>query len=291
VLALHDGALRELAKIEWNVASYTHGFGLAIGDLDGDQRPEIVTTGFLFDGTTEHGFVRTWNYDKSLVLRAETRLAGTAAASIRINDVAVGDLDGDGRVEIVTAGRVGPYRTDGTNDDLDARRERGDLAIFDGATLEVRARTEWIEGSSLRLRTVAVANLDGDGPPELIAGGQFGDGKPCLAVFALRGKTIVKRAQAIGDASGETKDLLVVGTRIIATGPSGAKPARQGDVAIWRFANEQLVREDELVSANGIETRARAAVVGPDGKVLTIGHAKTSAAMVGQLLSWPISTR
>jgi hypothetical protein len=289
VLSLRDGTLRELAKIEWNVATYTHGFGLAIGDLDGDQRPEIITTGFLFDGTTEHGFLRTWKFDKSLVMRAETRLAGTAAASIRINDVAIGDLDGDGRNEIVTAGRIGPYRADGTNDDLDARRERGDLAIFDGATLEMRARTEWLEGSSLRLRTVAIANLDGT--PAMIAGGQFDSGKPCLAVFALRDKTIAKRAQAFGDAAGEIKDLLVSGTRIIATGPSGAKPARQGDVATWRFANDQHVREDEVVSANGVETRARAAVIGPDGHVMTIGHAKTSAAMVGQVLSWPISTR
>lgn len=292
VLALHDGALRELAKVEWNVATYTHGFGLAIGDLDGDKRPEIVTTGFLFDGTTEHGFVRSWSYDKSLVLRGETRLAGTIDASVRINDVAIGDVDGDGRAEIVTAGRVGPFRPDGTNDDLDARRERGELAVIDGATLELRVRHEWLEGSSLRLRTLAIANLDGQRGAEIVAGGQFDAvGKPCLAVFAYRDREVTLRTQTVGDAAGEIKDLLVAGTRIIATGPSGAKPARRGDVATWRFEGGALVRETEVVSTNGIETRARAAVVGPDGGVMTIGHAKASASMIGQVLSWPISTR
>jgi len=294
VLALRDGKLRELAKAEWNVATYTHGFGLAIGDIDGDKRPEIATTGFLFDGTTEHGFVRTWSFEKSaLVMRAETKLAGTADASVRINDVAIGDLDGDGRAEIVTAGRVGPFRPDGTNGDLDARRERGDLAIFDAATLQMRARKEWIEGSSLRLRTVAIANLDGEGVPEIVAGGQFdGDGKPCLAVFALRDREITMRAHAAGEGRGEIKDVLVSGARIIATGPSGVKPARQGDVSTWRFEHDQLVREQELVSTNAaIETRARAAVLAPDGHVLTIGHAKSSTAMIGQMLSWPIAGR
>jgi hypothetical protein len=81
----------------------------------------------------------------------------------------------------------------------------------------------------------------------------------------------------------------VASGRIIATGPSGKKGERQGDVSTWRLAGDQLRMEKEVVSANAIETRARAAVLAPDGHVLTIGHAKTGSQMIGQLLAWPVT--
>jgi hypothetical protein len=82
---------------------------------------------------------------------------------------------------------------------------------------------------------------------------------------------------------------VISGSHIVATGPNGAKPARQGDVATWRFEAGQLVRDAEVISVQGTETRTRAVAIAPDGHVLTIGYVKTSAAIVGQLLSWPVS--
>ncbi len=255
VLALRGGTLHEVAKAEWNLARYTHGYGLAIGDLDGDHRPEIVTTGFSFDGTRERGFVRVWSHD--LTLEREATLGGDA--SLRLTDVAIGDADGDGRADIAVAGRSGPYRADGTNGDLAQRAETGELAVFD-AVLELRARHAWHDGSTLRLRAVAIA----DG--HVIAGGQFdADGRPCLAVFELHGDTLVMRAHALGDGRGDLRDLVVADGRILATGPAGElKPSHE--LAMWRYDGGELHRE--LVTD--------AVVRGPDGSIVTI-RSPTSA--------------
>lgn len=56
VLALRDGALHELAKVEWNAATYTHGTDVVI---DGGT---IRTLGVEFDGRAEHPFTRTWAF-------------------------------------------------------------------------------------------------------------------------------------------------------------------------------------------------------------------------------------
>jgi hypothetical protein len=91
-------------------------------------------------------------------MQADTKLSGEAGDSVRINDIAIADVDADGRADIVSVGRSGPYHPDGTNDDLAERRETGDVAVLDGKTLELRARKSWLDGSSLRLRSVAIAN-------------------------------------------------------------------------------------------------------------------------------------
>jgi hypothetical protein len=257
VLALQDGKLRELARVEWNAATYTHGFGLAIGDLDGDHRPEIVTSGFFFDGTVEHGFVRSWSYaGNALTLRAEQRLPGTLDASVRINDVAIGDIDGDGRIEVVTAGRTSPYRAE--KHDLDERDEHGDLAVFDGTTLLLRTRTSWRQGATLRLRAVDIANLDDEDGAEIVTGGQFDpDGKPCLAVFDMHDGAIAMRTFAAGEGAGEIKDVFVEDSQIIASGPVGTKAEHRDGVTKWRLVDDQLVLEQKDVAV--------VAVVGPHG--------------------------
>ena len=256
VLTLQGGTLRELARSEWNLATYTHGFGLAIGDLDGDHRPEIVTSGFFFDGTVESGFVRSWSYaNGALALRAEAKMPGTPDASVRINDVAIGDLDGDGHVDVVTAGRTSPYHPE--KGDVDERDEHGDLAVFDGATLRLETRTRWRKGATLRLRALEIANR------ALVTGGQFDtDGKPCLAVFEMRDGQLAMRAFAAGEGAGEIKDVFVDGSRIIASGPVCAKPERRDGVTTWRLAGDELVHEAETVAV--------AAVVDPDGRVENI---------------------
>lgn len=83
--------------------------------------------------------------------------------------------------------------------------------------------------------------------------------------------------------------VLLVARRVVADPQLDHKPGRQGNVGAWRVEKGQIVRDASVVSRNGDETRTRAVVVVPSkdgGKVLTIGHAKNSAAMVGQLLEW-----
>jgi len=303
VFDLAGGKLMKRAEAEWQHGQYTHGYGLAVADLDGDRKPEIVSSGFQFDGTNETGYVRVWSMTKgTLALRAETTLDGQGSPSMRVNDIAIGDLDGDGHPEIVVAGRHSPLKTEDTKEHLDLRREVGDLSVlaFTADKLALKTRYSWTKGTSLRLRTVVVADLDGDHHADIVTGGQYdADGKPALALFGYDAGKIVLRDDASSTAegvTGEVKDLVVAGqgagARVVATGVSGDKPGRHGDVASWRLDHGKLVADSAIVSRNGEETRARAIVVVP-GKggstVLTIGHAKTKTAMVGQVLSWNLT--
>jgi hypothetical protein len=292
VFGLAGGTLVKRAEIEWRDGRYTHGYGLALADLDGDKKIEIVSAGFQFDGTRETGFVRVWSYDKQLAVRAKIALDGQGSASMRINDVAIGDLDGDRKPEILVGGRHGPLKS-ADSKFLDRRREHGDLTVltFANNALATRTRFSWSKGTSIRVRSVAIADLDGDQRTEIIAGGQYdADGKSALAVFALDAGKLVLRDDAsstIEGVTGEVKDLVVANQRVLATGVIGDKPGRHGDVAAWRLAGGKLVRDSAIVSRNGDETRARAVVVA-GSKVLTIGHARTGGTMIGQLLEWTL---
>lgn len=304
VLGLRDGAVKHLAEAEWNTVEYTHGYGLDVGDLDGDGKLEIVSAGFQHDGARETGYVRVWSMARGgLRLRSETILDGVGEASMRINAVAIADLDGGGAAEVVVAGRRGPLKTEETKEDHAKRTETGDLVVLaltaDG--LRPVARYAWKKGTTTRLRAAVVADLDGDGRPEIVTGGQHdAGGEATLGLFSFeRGeRELVLRQDAsrlVEGAEGEVKSLFVdgegPGARVITSGPIGDKPGRQGHVASFRLRNGELVREAAMVSRNGDETRVRAAVVvpGPQGStVLTVGHAKKSAAMVGQVLEWKL---
>lgn len=302
VFGLDGGRLVLRAEQTWRLGEYTHGYGLATGDLDGDGRLEIVTGGFQRAGASETGFVRVWSLRQgALVLRGQLTLDGEGAPSARVNDLAVGDVDGDGRPEIVVAGRRGPLKT-ADSKDLAKRREAGDISVlaFTGGALTARARYAWTKGTSMRLRTVVVVDLDGDRRNEIVAGGQYdADGKQSLALFGFDGGKLVVRHDASSTAAGvtgEIKDLVVArrgaDVRVLATGAAGDKPVRQGDLAAWRLEGGRLVRDASVVSRNGDDTRARAVVLLPaksGSTVLTIGHARNRDALIGQVLEWKLA--
>jgi hypothetical protein len=298
VLGLEGAKLVTRAEESWLVGTYTHGYGLAIGDLDGDGKPEIVTGGFRGDAAREVGFVRVWSMaGGKLALRAEAVLDGQGATGMRVNDLAIGDVDGDRRPEIVVAGRRGPRKQKDVKLRLDQRRESGDVSIlaFTGGALSVRARHAWTKGTSLRLRSLALADVDGDGAQEIVVGGQYdADGKPCLGLLALEHNKLALRddASTVAAGAGEIKDVIAVGTgkdlRVLVTGAAGQKEDSLGDLAAWRVERGHLVRDADLVSRHGDTTRVRAVVVVPDGTVLTIGHALNRTEMTGQVLRWKL---
>lgn len=305
VFALEAGKLVKRTELDWSDGTYTHGYGLALADLDGDQRAEVITTGFKLVGESEQGFVRVWSQrGDTLTLRAEQSLDGGDYAAMRINDVAVGDVNADGKPDIITAGRRGAVKkAPGANKDLSKRREAGDLSVltFSDEKLAVLARYDWVKGTSLRLRTVVVDDLDGDKRADIVVGGQYdADGKLALGMFGLEGGKLVARddvSSTIEGVGGELKDLVVARTgdrvRVLATGSIGERPGRAGDLAAWRVTAGKLERETTLVSKNGDETRTRAVVVVPTATgstVLTIGHAASGSSMLGQVLQWPLGT-
>ncbi|MEK7516456.1 MAG: S8 family serine peptidase [Patescibacteria group bacterium] len=130
--------------------SFRGGVSVAAGDIDGDGKDEIIT-GAGKDGSPE---VRIFRSNGQLVKSFLAYAPGFRGGI----DVAVGDIDGDGTDEIVTA----PGRGGGPH----VRAFRGDgsvLQSFFAYDASVRAGV-----------VVALGDLNGDGKDEIITGLQTG---------------------------------------------------------------------------------------------------------------------
>jgi hypothetical protein len=99
-------------------------------------------------------------------------------------------------------------------------------------------RYGWSKGSSLRIRSVVVTNLDGDKRNEIVVGGQYdGEGRAALALFAFDKDQLVLRDDASSTAAsvtGEVKDLVV--PRRLTIDHAKNQSAMVGQVLQWRLA-------------------------------------------------------
>jgi len=86
------------------------------------------------------------------------------ASNTQINSVAVGDVDGDDDVEIVTGG----YFTD--------ECKIAQLIVWDGETLALEGIQAWYWTGDTPINSVGVGNLDEDEALEIVTGGYYFDG-------------------------------------------------------------------------------------------------------------------
>jgi hypothetical protein len=145
----------------------SHGYPLAAADLDGDGAREIIYGGFRHHENRDIADVRVFELAGER-LRERARPFESLAIPLRVNAMDAGDLDGDGRADIVIAGRTPAP-----------------------GGVEVSAVAWWSNGTvshlilgnehPSRLRTVLVKDLDGDGRTELISGGRLEIGGLWLA--------------------------------------------------------------------------------------------------------------
>ena len=141
------------------------------GDVDNDGLIEVVTGGYYFDGTRDVAQLVVWNGSTLTVDRLTTWYW---INNTRINSVAVGNLDEDEALEIVTGG----YYHDGT-------RKVAQLVIWDGATLAVEGLTTWYWTSDTEINSVKVEDVDGDGSAEIITAGYYNDGARDVAQLVV----------------------------------------------------------------------------------------------------------
>ena len=85
----------------WYWTSNTSIISMASGDVDGDGPKEIVTCGCYFDGMRNVAQLCVWNGPDGAFEQVK---AWYWTGNTTINSVAIGDVDGDGQVEIVTGG-------------------------------------------------------------------------------------------------------------------------------------------------------------------------------------------
>jgi hypothetical protein len=196
--------------------AYDAGFGggvnVAVGDVDGDGRGDIVTGAGPGGGPNVRVLDGSGNVKSSFFAYAPTFAGGV--------HVATGDVDGDKRAEIITGAGPGggPHVRI-----LDASgNDRGDFMAFD---------PRFVGGVH-----VASGDLDGDGKAEIVAGAGPGGG-PNVRVFNAAGGLISSFMAyetnfpggvnvAVGDVNGDGHNEIVTGA-----GPGGGPLVKVFDIS------------------------------------------------------------
>jgi hypothetical protein len=143
----------------WYWTGSTFINSVAVGDVDGDGSQEVVTGGYHYDGTRYRAQLCVWD---GATLALENVQTWYWTSSTEISSVAVGDVDGDGKTEIVTGGRH-----------FDGTRIRAQLCVWDGATLALENVQTWYWTGDTYITSVAVGDVDGDSQAEILTGGYY----------------------------------------------------------------------------------------------------------------------
>ncbi|MEU9317306.1 VCBS repeat-containing protein [Streptomyces sp. NPDC048295] len=145
---LGNGKQKDLSPLqgELNYAQAT--------DLNGDKKPDVVA------GGTSNG-VWAWS-GPSLVKGGEPKKLWQATVAGEVHNIATGDVNGDGKPEVVVAADTA-------------------TVVLDGATGNVLTT---IDGAGQYVRSVTVADVNGDGKDEIIVP------TDALRVYNARGKAM-----------------------------------------------------------------------------------------------------
>jgi VCBS repeat-containing protein len=146
---VEDGgsALSFAAAVEYQTGAYPSPHGLAVADVNGDGKTDVVTADHL--GETVSLFLNDGLGDFSTLVTLEPGAAPDKAA--------VADVDGDGKADIVTA--------DGPSNQISVLLNNGD-GTFDPAAL-------FLSGLGYT-NAVALADMTGDGKLDAVCAGNDG---------------------------------------------------------------------------------------------------------------------
>ena len=157
--------------LSWFWSSNTSITSISLGDVDGDDQIEIVTGGYYNDGTRNVAQLVVLN---GVNLAVENVKTWYWNGNTIINSVALGDVDGDDQIEIVTGG----YYNDGT-------RNVAQLVVLNGVNLAVENVKTWYWNGNTIINSIAVSDVDSDGQIETVTGGSFFDGSRDVAQLCV----------------------------------------------------------------------------------------------------------
>jgi hypothetical protein len=218
----------------WKINPVRHT-SLAVGDLDGQGDPEIVAPGHCREtiespegtSTRIRFFLNAYKTDVQdwwkTTFFDEARCV-YEKDNFRFTQIAIGNIDAapGNEIVLITAHGLSAYRYDPASEEIELLTER---------------RT-FIEGTPILLRSLALADLDGDGRAEIVISANEGDdgneipNKGWLLILGFRdGQAVL--ARTIGLEGNTSAHSLRVGQVIPEGAPEIAFPVYKNAKGIW----------------------------------------------------------
>jgi hypothetical protein len=168
----------------WFTLSDTNSVAIVVGDVNNDGTNEIVSGGYYNDGVNWNGQLVVLN---ATTMTVEASAVWRLGSTTNVAGLAIGDINGDGKTEIATAGSY----FDGTN-------WIGQLITWNGTTLAPLGLANWRLGVSTTISSVAIANVSSGVGLDIITGATIFDGVNDIGqVVVWNGTTLAPERQAI----------------------------------------------------------------------------------------------
>jgi hypothetical protein len=257
-----DGNNLTLKKsLEWGDSSDARANSVYAFDLNNDDEIEIITVGYDNGLENSSGQLRIWHWNgDDLLLKAnqEWRMmeggygltnAGGVMGNTLIENLKVGDVDGDGSAEIVTGG----FTYDGKKINAQIR-----IWNFDQG-LSLEKSHEWISEDITIVKVVSLNDVDDDGDLDIVTGGLtsvYGSFKNLdanrdaaqLRVFSWNGKDLSLKheedwtiADGVAVMNVGAGDLDIDGGQeIVSVGCMTLGTLCDPDMRIWSVENESV---------------------------------------------------
>ena len=171
ILSTPASALISQNAKSWFWTDNTNVAAIATGDVNKDGIVDIVTVGWYLDGSRYNAQLAVWN---AATLALENVVTWYWASDTQISSVAIGDVNGDNNMEIVTGGSY-----------FDGTFYNSQLAVWNGNTLGLINVVTWRWAGDTQISSVAVANITGSLGLSIVTGGSYFDGTRWIAQLAV----------------------------------------------------------------------------------------------------------